>query len=273
MYLAKCTTYNERSKEHYTIERQERRKNTVSAQRGARTTHVLNVDGLVVELERKRVKNVNLRLRSDGSVHVSAPYGVPETEIERFIRSKSAWIAERQNRMRSRQAARPSQWTDGETFLFWGRQLSLIIRPASSSREESVIPSGDNLIISVARRWMDDSDSSCAHRARLVERWVREQLEAACAPHFSRYEKLLGVHASQVRFRKMKSRWGSCNTKTHVITLNTELIHYPERCLESVVVHELCHLLEPSHNARFHTIMARAYPQWREARSILNRGL
>jgi predicted metal-dependent hydrolase len=97
-----------------------------------------------------------------------------------------------------------------------------------------------------------------------------EKLKELLPPLFDRYEQELGVRCARVRLRHMVSRWGSCNVRTHVISINTELARMPLSCVESVVVHELCHLIEPSHNAHFHALMDEHFPAWREARAYLN---
>lgn len=89
-------------------------------------------------------------------------------------------------------------------------------------------------------------------------------------PLVEKYQQLMGVRCTRLRYRRMVSRWGSCNVRTCAITLNTELVHLPRACLESVVVHELCHLLVRPHNADFYALMDAYYPAWREARRILN---
>lgn len=98
----------------------------------------------------------------------------------------------------------------------------------------------------------------------------REELAKSLPDLISRYERELGVSCSGWRLRRMVSRWGSCNIRTKKITINTELAHHPTPCLESVVVHELCHLIEPRHNAHFYALMDEHFPAWRETKAYLN---
>ncbi len=83
------------------------------------------------------------------------------------------------------------------------------------------------------------------------------------------YEKKVNVKVADVRFRKMKSRWGSCNIKSKVICLNTELVKKPIKCIEYVLVHEMVHLLERKHDARFYGFMDKFYPSWKTVRKFL----
>ena len=101
-------------------------------------------------------------------------------------------------------------------------------------------------------------------KAQKVE--ATERLRALVEPMLERHTKAMGVSPSSIRFKPMISRWGMCNVKERSICYSTYLLLLPEWCVEHVVVHELCHLLEPSHNARFHALMDKYYPKWREAR-------
>lgn len=101
-------------------------------------------------------------------------------------------------------------------------------------------------------------------KAQKVE--AAERLRAMVEPMLERHTKVMGVNPSSIRFKPMISRWGMCNVKERSICFSTYLLLMPEWCLEHVVVHELCHLLEPSHNAHFHALMDKYYPRWKEAR-------
>jgi len=236
--------------------------------REARKTHYF-AGTIGFELERKRVRNVNLRIRPDGTVYVSAPPRVPLSEIERFVATKEPWIRRKQEVVRGRSEREASSWEDGGRTRLWGEELTVKVAETASARQEHVALEGAQLVLYVAPRWLDDSEQASAHRERLAQAWLRTQLEEALPDLFSRHEEAMGVHASEVRLRTMKTRWGSCNVRSGAITLNTRLVGFPRRCLEYVVVHELCHLLEPSHNARFHALMDRYYPNWRAVRREL----
>lgn len=93
-----------------------------------------------------------------------------------------------------------------------------------------------------------------------------KRIGALVEPMIERYSKVMGGSPSSVRYKPMISRWGMCNVKDHSICYSTYLLLLPDWCIEHVVVHELCHLLEPSHNARFHALMDKYYPRWKEAR-------
>ena len=183
-------------------------------------------DGVPVEVERKSVRRLNLRVRPDGSAHLSIPARCPIAEAQRFLDDHEAWLRTRISRRAARAAA-----PDGRVPL-WGR----LVTPSQGT-------SSDEL-----------------HRAELAARLpkVIAHMEAAT-----------GQHASAWQLRAMSTRWGSCTPRTGRIRINVRLAAYPPTCLDYVVAHELTHLAEPSHNERFHKLLAQAYPDERLARALL----
>lgn len=174
------------------------------------------VDGIEAHIVRKRVKNVNLRIARDGShVDVSAPSWVSDSEVEAFIRSKSAWIASRMVQAAQAPMARAAQATPEE-----------------------------------------------------VAAW-RETVSACVPALVAAWEPIMGVKAGKLAYRNMTSRWGSCQPSTGRICINVRLALYPPECLEYVVVHELCHLLERGHGPRFHQLMDAFMPDWKQRHAKL----
>ena len=105
----------------------------------------------------------------------------------------------------------------------------------------------------------------------MLEAWHRDRLKEAAAPLFAKWEPIMGVKVGKLFTQHMRTRWGTCNTRSRSIRLNTELVKKPAECLEYVVVHEMVHLLEASHNARFKALMSRYMPNWTVYRQTLNR--
>lgn len=184
----------------------------------------LNIDGLEipVEVTRKRVKNLNLRVRSDGTVTLSIPLRTPHAYAQAFLDRKAAWIAERVRRSAEQEALKTPDCEAPGYIPPWG---------APVQREAAL---GEHIGI-------DD-----LYRAEVT----RVLPDVAV-----RIEQIIGVHAARWSVRTMKTRWGSCTPKTGAIRINARLAAYPPECLEFVVAHELVHLLEPSHNARFHALL------------------
>ena len=183
--------------------------------------------GIPVEAERKRVRRLNLRVRADGSAHLSVPARCSLAEAQRFLDAHEAWLRNHV-RLREARAAAPD---DGLVPL-WG---ALVPLPAGTAPDEL----------------------------------YRTELAARLPEVAARMESALGVRAAGWQLRVMSTRWGSCTPKTARIRVNVRLAAYPPTCLDYVVTHELTHLLEPSHNERFHALLARAYTDERGARALL----
>lgn len=171
-----------------------------------------------IEVTRKRIKNMYLRVKNtDGTLSVSAPYGMSDTEIRKFVESKSDWIERTMQEM------------------LVARQLK---------EQEPVL-------------------------APFMEREIRLELKRQLQRLIDKWEPVMGVKSAGFTIKKMKTRWGSCNVKSHHLNFNFLLAKVPPECAEYVVVHELTHLLEPSHNARFWSLMEYYLPGSKELRKQL----
>ena len=229
----------------------------------------LDIDGLEVILTRKRVRNVNLHVRRDGTVCVSASQRVPQSEIERFVRLKRGWIERARERQATQGERNSLDCTEGAHVYLWGRSLTCARADDDKAPlEDGFEVSGATLLVSCDCK--ADGAEQCEVMSRQFSTWLDRQLEQRIRQVLPHWEEKVGRHCTAIRIRRMKSRWGSCNVKTGVITLNAHLVHYDPRCLDQVICHELCHLHEPSHNARFHALMDRFYPDWRTVRSLLS---
>lgn len=174
------------------------------------------VDEFEVWILRKRIKNINLRVKPpDGRIEVSAPLHVDTSFVRAFVREKRDWICKQQERI----AASPQG------------------RAAAASPDE-------------------------------VAQW-REVVQAFVPPLIAKWEPIMGVKAGKIAYRNMTGRWGSCQPSTGRICINVRLALYPPECLEYVVVHELCHLLERGHGPRFHALMDAFLPDWKAIRAKL----
>lgn len=207
---------------------------------------ILNVDGLEIPVSvvRKRVKNLNLRVRADGTVTLSIPQHLPLARAREFLDCKGDWIAERVRRNIER---RPSPDLAGELpdrIPLWGKLV-----PRDSVQANSGQAASDR-----DASGQGAPGQTAIDQAALDELYRTEVLRALPGI-VERMEARIGVHAARWSVRVMKTRWGSCTPKTGAIRINARLAAYPLECLEFVVVHELVHLLEPSHNARFRTLL------------------
>jgi predicted metal-dependent hydrolase len=219
------------------------------------------IEDFTIEITRKSIKHAYLRVDGAGEVRMSAPRRMSNRELETFARSKLGWIRRQQRKLQARPQRIRHKYASGERFQVWGRTVHLGVVEVKS--KPSVELKGAALRLAVR------PGTTVAKRKALVEAWYRRQLEAAVPPLLVRWEPIIGVQVAKVSYRTMKTRWGSCSTKPRTIRLNTELARLEPACLEYVLVHELVHLLEPSHNARFKALMDRYLPGWRSTRKRL----
>lgn len=218
-------------------------------------------------LERKPVKNLNLRIRKDGEVFVSASAAVPDSEVDNFVCSKAGYILEAINKFEelAQYKPQPKQYVSGETFYIQGRGLRLQL---SQANKDSI--SSDGVFIYLAVKNIDDFEK----KRRMLSRFIDQQCEAVFGeiiselyPMFRKY----GVDTPILRIRDMETRWGSCLAKKGIITLNKRLIEAPRNCIEYVVMHELCHFIHPNHSKQFYSFLTMLMPDWRQRKALLEK--
>ena len=221
------------------------------------------IAGLELELVFKPIKHLYLRIDpKTGDLKISAPIGTQERSIERFVREKYEWIRARQNS--AKQNAK-SLWNEQSTQVpFQGQIVSILPNPQTQRALYFPAQSaGDAAVLEVPL--------DLSKRKSAIDQFYRAELNswiARCAPE---WEEKLGVHAHEYRVRSMRTRWGSCNIRAKRVWLNLWLAEKPIEQAELVLVHELAHLIEPSHSARFYAILDKHLPDWRERDKALNR--
>ena len=229
------------------------------------------IAGLPVQITRKRVRNINLRVRDDGTIALSAPPHTPLSYIETIVRERSDWIAAARQRVATQESRHAKTCENGAIVWVWGLPYRCQLEPAAGTRRTCTFEMAEGtLVCHVPEGRLGTDEQAAARRTSDLSAWLRaklaervEQLRPSC-------EQAVQVRCAGTRIRQMSSRWGSCNTATHKVTLNLNLVHHEPECLEYVLCHELCHLHEPSHNKRFHALMDQCYPNWRSVRNLLN---
>ncbi|KTC87294.1 M48 family metallopeptidase [Legionella drozanskii] len=224
--------------------------------------NLLEFDGLTIEVLRKPIKNIHLRIYPpDGQIKVSAPLRLHLDLIRHQIEAKREWIHAQRTKLRARSYSPPLAFETGEPHDFLGKTYSLIVHEAKHS--PMVLIQQDSILCYTR------TNARAEDRKILLENWYRQQMKALLPELFRKWEGIIGVTASSWGIKSMKTRWGSCNTTKRRIWLNLNLITKPLPCLEYVLVHELVHLLEASHNKRFHAFMDQFLPQWRDLKNQL----
>ena len=220
-------------------------------------------------LERKNIRNINLRIRRDGQVYVSAPFRVPAGEIDAFVVSRSAFILRALKKWETEQANALTalRCVNGEEFHYLGRLTRLRVLPGAKNAAE--LQEG-TLVLTLK----DPGDE--ALRKKVFDRFWRKKCEEvfmgtsrAVYPWF----QARGIPFPQIRLRDMKSRWGSCLYQKGIITLNTQLLKYPPDCIRYVVIHEFSHFIHPNHSPAFWKVVAEQMPDWKRCRQAFKQPL
>jgi predicted metal-dependent hydrolase len=228
-----------------------------------REVHRIDVEEIAVDVFKKRVKSLRLSVHPPaGRVRISAPLRTSDKLIRDFVTSKLEWLRKQQRLCEQRFQA-PLKYVHGEPHWIWGRARHLEI--VESSGQAKVSHSLDCLTLCTR------PGTTPADRQKLLTRYYRQQILAVVPELLSRWEPIIGVRAAKITVRPMTSRWGSCSVRTGNIRLSSELAKRSPELLEYVLVHELVHLLEASHNARFYTLMDRFLPSWKTWRQMLKR--
>ena len=216
---------------------------------------------LTYELERKSVKNLNLRIRRDGTVHLSIPRRTPLTAAEAFLTEREAWILQAIARVEKRAAAHPTNSTVGDSLPYLGGHMEITWREGSPARVEADM---DNRRLTVTLPDPHDSEL----RTAAIETFEKAETAKLVTALVERYYPLFAAkgvpYPKAIRVKVMKTRHGSCSSAKGYLNFSSRLCEYPVAFMEYVVVHELCHFLEANHSDRFWREVERVLPDWRE---------
>lgn len=219
--------------------------------------------GIELLLIRKRIKNMYIRIMPpDGEVRLTAPLRASVDVLEKFVGKNSDWILKKRGELRLRPVEIPSEYISGEKHFLWGRQYELSVELAEKN---SVSVSDGRIMLGLVEMGTREK------REKILTEWYRKELKAAVENCLHQCEMIAGKQASEWGVRNMRTRWGTCNVAKRRIWLNLQLAKKPKECLSYVILHELTHLYERHHNARFYGYMDKFCPGWREIRELLNR--
>ncbi len=225
----------------------------------------IEVQGIAVEVVRKDIKNFYIAVHPpNGRVRASAPLTFDDTAVRMAVISRLGWIRRQQDAFTKQDRQSQREFVTGESHYFAGRRYRLDV--IEQDAPPTVwLPNNTKIALSVRPGSHRDTRESVLHR------WYRQHLRSQLPPLLEKWEPKLDVSINEVRIKKMKTLWGSCNVDAKRIWLNLELAKKPESCLVYILVHEMVHLLERGHSDRFHALMDKFLPQWRTYRDTLNR--
>ena len=224
---------------------------------------IIELGEILISVTRKDIKHVHLSVHPpEGRVTLVAPTSTRLDVARAYAISRLGWIREQQSKLEAQAREAPRQFVERESHYVWGRRYLMVVNHRDA--KPSVVLDHKRITLTVR-------PGSDAHkRADVIHEWQKRQLHAVVPVLIQKWERKLKVKVAGYYLQRMKTKWGSCNHQAGNIRLNTELVKKPKDLLEYVIVHEMVHLLEPTHNERFISILGEHFPTWREARAELN---
>ena len=232
-------------------------------------TRTIRCDETIInyQLEQKNVKNLNLRIRYDGKVFVSASPDVPPEQIDSFVERKQKFIVKSLKHFEElcHYKSEPKKYVSGEAFSILGHGLRLVVSKSPQNRI-----SADGIYIRLYAKEPDNFEMKKKMVTRYFDRQCRKIFSEILSEIYPAFEKY-GVMVPRLQIRDMETRWGSCLAKKGIITLNKRLLEVPKNCIEYVIVHELCHFIQPNHSRHFYMLLTMFMPDWKERKMILDK--
>ncbi|KMT22212.1 M48 family metallopeptidase, partial [Clostridium cylindrosporum] len=199
-----------------------------------------------VNITYKKVKNLTLRVKQDGTVNLTVPFGLSESEALKFVQKKEKWIQKSLEKVRRSKTSEESingiKLVSGDILYYLGKSYTLKV---GKSSVEKVVLSSSNIEI-----YVDNVDDFCEKR-EVLNNWYLSEAKIVFNEYIEKWEKTLNLRVSSITIRPMKTRWGSCNVRLRKINLNLELIRRDRECIDYVVLHEMAHLVHPNHSKSF----------------------
>jgi predicted metal-dependent hydrolase len=226
-------------------------------------SQTIQLGNISILVTKKDIKNVHLSVHPpDGRVTLVAPTATRIDVARAYAISKLGWIRNQQEKLAKQARETPREFIERESHHLWGRRHLMTIK--FQEAKPSVVLDHKRITLTVR------PGSDAEKRAAVIHEWHKSLLHDVVPGLISKWEPKLKVIVACYFLQRMKTKWGSCNHRAGHIRLNTELVKKPKDLLEYVVVHEMVHLIEPTHNDRFINILDKHYPTWQEARAELN---
>jgi predicted metal-dependent hydrolase len=221
------------------------------------------IDNISIEVIRKAIKNVHLSVHPpEGRVTIAAPTHLKLDTIRVFAVAKIDWIRDQQKKLLGQERESSREFLNRESHFVWGERY--LMKVIKVDKSPSLEIKNKQLVFRVRSDWGQ------ADKQAFLDSWYRELIKESAEDLLPKWEKKLGVEVSKLFVQRMKTKWGSCNSKAASIRLNSDLAKKPRECLEYIIVHEMAHILEPTHNQLFIRMMDQNMPKWRSHQKLLN---
>ncbi len=222
------------------------------------------ISNLQIETIRKDIKNIHLGVYPpDGRIRVSVPLATNDETLRIFLITKATWLKKQKERFSKQERQTKREYVSGESHYIFGKKYQLTVQK-NEEKPEIKITKKTSIKLTTKPK------TTIYQKQKIFEKFYRDELEKIIPKLLKKWEKKVGVKVKEVKIKKMKTKWGTCNIKDKRIWLNLELAKQPLYCIDYVFVHELVHLKERKHNERFLSILEHAYPKWRQSKEELN---
>ena len=226
-------------------------------------TETIRLGAISILVARKNIKYVHLSVHPpEGRVTLVAPKATRLEVARAYAISRLGWIRDKQQKLANQAREAPRQFITRESHTLWGRRH--LLKVVERNAKPFVALDHKRIVLTVR------PNSGRAKRAEIIHEWHKALLHEVVPLLIQKWERKLGVKVRGYFLQRMKTKWGSCNHRAGHIRLNTELVKRPKDLVEYVVVHEMAHLIEPTHGDRFVAVIDKHYPSWRESRAELN---
>lgn len=228
---------------------------------------VVSFEGITISycLKKKNVKNLNLRIRPDASVIVSAPPNVAESDVDAFVIRKRNYISKSLSEIKScSDKSNDRQYISGEGYRLEGKNLRLKVTASDKDCIET-----DEVFLKL---YVKDTEN-IAVKAKLVKKFYADRTKTTMNGILDKLYEIFrkyNIRKPILKLRNMQTQWGSCSASKGIITLNPKLIEAPRNCIEYVIMHELCHLVHPNHSRRFYSFLSMQMPDWKDRKNFLD---
>ena len=213
-----------------------------------------------IKVIKKDVKHINIRVKPNCDVILTAPINTKETDITYVLKKRAGWIDKKIAFYKEYQSVVPKEYVSGENFCYLGRNYRVKVRESSDE--------GVKLQRGYLQVFVKDTDN-LIKKKKLVKSWYLTKAEIHFQKAIEKYQPIVKKEIEHIRIREMKTRWGSCNPAKGYINLNSELIKKPRECIEYVVFHELAHLVHADHSSKFYNYLNLLMPDWKERKGRL----
>jgi len=224
----------------------------------------IELGNIKIDVEQKDIKNIHLSVYPpNGVVRIAAPNRMDLDTIRIFALNKLQWIKKQQAAFKNQARETPRAYLTKESHYFLGKRY--LLKVIEHDQVPKVVLQHSTIVLYVRPK------TTTQKKEKIMAEWYRGQLKELVPPLIAKWEKVIGVQSKEFGIKKMRTKWGTCNTTAKRIWLNLELAKKPLECIEFIIVHELVHLLERSHNERFVSYMNAFMPKWRFYREELNK--